>query len=133
VTYEIFAAAWPSMTDGKGFADRMNSLPKFVVSTSLEKAEWKHSMLIRANVPEEITRLKQRPGRDILLSGSADLVHTLRQHDLIDEYRLMVFPVILGVGKRLFRDDSKMPLKLVDTKTFSSGVVMLTYQSEHKA
>ena len=132
VTYQIFAAAWPSMTDEKGFADRMNSLHKYVVSTSLKEADWSHSTLIKANVPEEISRLKQQPGQDILLSGSADLVHTLRQHDLIDEYRLMVFPVVLGIGKRLFEDGSKTPLRLVDTKTFSSGVVVLTYQPDRK-
>jgi dihydrofolate reductase len=133
VTYQIFAAAWPTITDEKGFADRMNRLPKYVVSTSLDRAEWNNSTLIKANVPEEIARLKQQDGQDILLHGSADLVQTLRQHDLIDEYRLMVFPVILGVGKRLFPDGGKTPLKLVDSKTFSTGVVVLTYRPERKA
>ena len=133
VTYQIFAASWPSMTDEKGFADRMNSLPKYVVSTSLKQADWNHSTLITANVPQEISRLKQQPGQDILLNGSADLVNLLRQHDLIDEYRLMVFPVILGVGKRLFQDGNKTPLRLMSTKTFTTGVVVLIYQPDRKA
>jgi dihydrofolate reductase len=129
VTYEGFAKAWPAMTDEQGFADRMNSLPKFVVSTTLEKAEWNNSRLIKGNIPEEIAGLKQQPGQDILVGGSRRLVHTLMQHDLIDEYRLLVHPVVLGSGKRLFADGSgKKALKLIDTKAFSSGVVALSYQ-----
>src|SRR4029077_3846129 len=88
VTYEHFAAAWPAMTDEAGFADRMNNLPKYVVSTTLHDLEWNNSRLIQDHVVEEVARLKQQPGADILLSGSADLAHTLMQHDLIDEYRL---------------------------------------------
>jgi len=129
VTYEGFAKAWPAMTDEQGFADRMNSLPKFVVSTTLEKAEWNNSRLIKGNIPEEIAGLKQQPGQDILVGGSRRLVHTLMQHDLIDEYRLLVHPVVLGSGKRLFAEGSgKKALKLIDTKAFSSGVVALSYQ-----
>src|SRR5829696_6776681 len=128
VTYEGFAAAWPSMTDEAGFADRMNSLPKYVASTTLDDAEWNAS-LIKENVAEEVARLKQQPGQDILIYGSADLVHTLMQHDLIDEYRLMVFPVVLGSGKRLFQEGSGTKvLRLVDTKTTSTGVALLTYE-----
>jgi dihydrofolate reductase len=117
------------MTDEQGFADRMNSLPKFVVSTTLEEVEWNNSTLIKENIPEEVSKLKQQPGQDILIAGSGDLVHTLMQHDLIDEYRIMVHPVVLGSGKRLFRDgsDTKV-LRLVDTKTFSSGIVVLSYE-----
>jgi dihydrofolate reductase len=132
VTYQGFAAAWPSRTDEAGFADRMNSLPKFVVSTTLEKVEWNNSRLIKENVAEEVSKLKQQPGQDILIAGSGTLVHTLMQHDLIDEYRLLVYPVVLGSGKRLFRDGSKATLKLVETKTFSSGVVLLRYQPAGK-
>ncbi len=135
VTYQGFAAAWPSMTDEAGFADRMNSLPKYVVSTTLEEPlEWQNSTLIKENVAEEVSKLKQQPGQDILIYGSADLVHTLMQHDLIDEYRLMVHPVVVGSGKRLFRDgsDTKV-LSLVDTKTFGSGVLVLTYQPAQRA
>lgn len=130
VTYQGFAAAWPSATDEAGFADRMNSIPKYVVSTTLGELEWNNSMLIKANIVEEVSRLKQQPGQDILLSGSADLIHTLMQHDLIDEYRLMLHPIVLGSGKRLFRDagDTKV-LKLVETKTFSSGIIVLTYHT----
>ncbi|SRR5450759_1068680 len=133
VTYQGFAKAWPSMTDELGFADRMNGLPKFVVSTTLEKAECNNSRLIRENIPEEVSRLKRQPGQDILVAGSRELVHTLLQHDLIDEYRLMVHPVVLGSGKRLFPDGSDMKvLRLVDTRTFSSGIVLLSYQPDKK-
>ncbi len=89
VTYQGFAAAWPSMTDKEGFANRMNSLSKFVVSTTLKEVEWNNSRLIKGNVAKEVTELKQQPGQDILIAGSGDLVHTLMQHDLIDEYRLL--------------------------------------------
>lgn len=134
VTYEGFAAAWPHMTEQAGeYADMMNNYPKYVISTTLEEAEWNNSQLIKRNLTEEVNKLKQQPGKDILVFGSGDLVHTLMQHDLIDEYRLMVFPVVVGSGKRLFRDGSdRKVLKLVDTKTFSSGVVVLTYQPEKK-
>ena len=129
VTYEGFAAAWPSMTDEQGFADRMNALPKFVVSTTLEEAQWNNSTLIKGDVAEEVSRLKQQPGQDILIYGSADMVNTLMQHDIIDEYRLMVFPVVLGSGKRLFGDRSDpTALRLVDTYATGTGVVILTYR-----
>ena len=103
VTYEIFAATWPFRTGE--FADRINSLPKYVVSTTLEKAEWNNSCLMKdaQHVIEEVFRLKQQPGQNILVYGSADLVHLLRQHNLIDEYQFMVYPIVLGVGKRLFK------------------------------
>ncbi len=137
VTYQGFAKAWPSRTDKdlpdtfKGFADRMNSIPKYVVSTTLLKAEWNNSKLIRGTVAEEVSRLKQQPGQDILLAGSGTLLRTLMQHDLIDEYRLMVHPVVLGSGKRLFQDANvKRVLRLAGIKTFSSGIIVLTYQSD---
>src|ERR1700722_19506547 len=133
VTYEGFAKAWPSMKDEWGFADKMNGMPKFVVSTTLKEAEWNNSRVIRENVAEEITTLKQQIGRDILVYGSADLVRSLMQYDLIDEYRLMVFPIVLGAGKRLFEDGSDTTtLRLVEAETFSSGVVLLTYQPARK-
>ena len=129
VTYQGFAAAFPSRTDEQGFADRMNILPKFVVSTTLKKAEWNNSTLITGNIAEEISKLKQQPGNDILIFGSGQLVQTLMQHNLIDEYRLLAYPVVLGSGKRLFKEGSnKTALKLADTKTFSSGVVLLSYE-----
>lgn len=132
VTYQGFAAAWPSRTDAAGFADRMNNLPKFVVSTTLKEVGWNNSRLIRGNVAEEVSKLKQRPGQDILVAGSALLVNTLMQHDLVDEYRLLVYPVVLGSGKRLFGDARNTTLTLVETKTFSSAVVLLCYRTGDK-
>jgi dihydrofolate reductase len=133
VTYQGFAAAWPSITEEQGYADRMNSLPKSVVSTTLETVEWNNSRLIRANVAEQVSRLKQHPGQDILVFGSPTLVQSLIPHNLIDQYHLLVYPVVLGSGKRLFGDGSNTALKLADTKTFGSGVVALIYQPERKA
>ena len=133
VTYQGFAAAWPSRTDKEGFADRMNSLPKFVVSATLDKAEWNNSKLIRGNVAEEVSRLKQQPGQDILIAGSGALVRTLMRHDLIDEYRLLVYPVVVGSGKRLFEGlNERLNLKHISARTFSSGVVALCYQRDRK-
>jgi len=132
VTYQGFAAAWPSMTDEEGFADKMNSIPKFVASTTLEKTEW-NANLIKDNVIEEISKLKEQPGQNLLIYGSGELIQTLMQHDLIDEYHFMVNPVILGSGKRLFKDQNNTkPLKLIETRTTSSGVVILSYQPEKK-
>jgi dihydrofolate reductase len=132
VTYQGFAAAWPSQADEAGFADRMNSLPKYVVSTTLKELEWNNSRLIKGNVAEEVSNLKQEPGQDILIAGSGELVRTLMQHDLVDEYRLLVYPVVLGSGKRLFKEGSYTTLKPVETKTFNSGVVLLTYRPDKK-
>lgn len=117
VTYQGFAAAWPAMKDEQGFADRMNGLPKYVVSTTLQEAAWNNSHIINGDVAEAVATLKQQPGQDILVAGSGQLVQTLMQHGLIDEYRLMIHPVILGGGKRLFGDGTgNSTLKLVDTK-----------------
>jgi dihydrofolate reductase len=111
----------------------MNSIPKFVVSTTLEEVEWNNSTLIKENIAEEVAKLKQQPGQDILVAGSGDLVHTLMQHDLIDEYRLMVHPVVLGNGKRLFREGTNtLKLQLLETKTFSSGIVVLIVSASEK-
>lgn len=132
VTYQGFAAAWPSMTDEEGFADKMNSIPKFVASTTLEKTEW-NANLIKDNVIEEISKLKEQPGQNLLIYGSGDLTQTLMQHDLIDEYHFIVNPVIVGSGKRLFKDQGNTKaLKLIETRTTSSGVVILSYQPEKK-
>jgi dihydrofolate reductase len=138
VTYEGFAAAWPSMMEQyRGprraalgeYAEMMDGYPKYVVSTTLEEPlGWNNSTLIKGNVAEEVTRLKQQPGKDILVFGSGALVNTLMQHGLIDEYRLMVFPVVVGSGKRLFGDGIETTvLSLVETNTFGSGVVVLSY------
>jgi len=112
----------------------MNGLPKYVVSRTLEEPlEWDNSALIEGDVAEAVAGLKQQPGQDVLIYGSGELVSTLMQHDLIDEYRLMVFPVVVGGGKRLFEDAAETTvLKLVDTKTFDSGVVVLTYEPAEK-
>jgi len=129
VTYEGFAKAWPSRKDDLGFADKMNNMPKYVVSTTLKKLDWNNSQLIKSNVVEEVKRLKQQPGKDILVYGSGKLVNTLLQHNLVDELRLMVHPVVLGSGKRLFDDnaESLKVLKLAESKTFPSGIVLLSY------
>jgi len=132
ITNEGFAAAWPSRTDEQGYADRMNSLPKYVVSTTLEKAEWNNSIIIQENVAEEVSKLKQQPGQDIVIHGSGTLIHTRMQHDLIDEYRLLVYPIVLGSGKRLFQEGSDAKLNLVETKAVGSGVVLLRYQPDRK-
>ncbi len=127
VTYQGFAAAWPSSKD-EG-ADQMNNMPKYVVSTTLNKAEWNNSHLIKGNVAHEISKLKQQPGKDISVSGSAKLAQTLMQHDLVDEYVLLVYPVVLGSGKRLFASDHKVDLKLVEAKPLGNGgVVLMRYQ-----
>ena len=129
VTYEGFAAAWPQMAEQTGeYGAMMNGYPKYVASTTLkEPLEW-NANLIEGNLAEEVSRLKQQPGKDILVFGSADLVNTLMEHDLIDEYRIMVFPIVVGGGKRLFEEGGgTKTLKLAETKTFDSGVVVLTY------
>jgi len=130
VTYEGFAEAWPGRKDEEGFADRMNGLPKYVVSTTLSETEWNNSHVINTNVAQEVTRLKQQPGENILVYGSGQLVQTLMQHDLIDEYRIMFFPVVLGKGKRLFKPESMATLKLIDATTFATGTVVLSYEPD---
>lgn len=131
VTYEGFAAAWPSRTDEQGFAERMNSLPKYVVSTTLTRAEWNNSHVIKGDVADEVVKLKQQAGGDILVAGSATLVQTLIEHDLVDEYRLLVYPIALGNGKRLFGDTSRqVKLKLLEARSFASGVVLQRYATD---
>jgi dihydrofolate reductase len=128
VTYEGFAKAWPTMEGTGDFGERMNSMPKVVVSTTLQNPEWTNSRVISANVVEEMAKLKDEPGQDILLSGSGKLLRTLMEHDLVDEYRLMLHPIVLGGGKKLFEDETQTKtLKLVETKPFASGIVVLTY------
>lgn len=129
VTYEGFAKAWPTMTGTGDFGERMNGIPKYVVSTTLKDLSWNNSRLIKGNVAEEIAKLKQQPGQAILIAGSAALVNSLIPYHLIDEYRLMVHPVVVGGGKRLFKDGSAIQsLKLIETRTFASGIVVLHYQ-----
>jgi len=131
VTYQIHAAAWPSETDE--FADLMNGLPKYVVSTTLETVEWNNSRLIRGNIPDEVKKLKQAIQRTILIEGGSDLANALMRRDLIDEYRLLVHPVVVGQGKRLFQEGGPMQaLKLIEATSFRTGVVALTYQRAEK-
>jgi dihydrofolate reductase len=127
---EGFAAAWPSMTDEAGFADKMNTMPKYVVSSTLDRVEWPGSRLIKGDVAEEIRKLKQEPGKYLLLSGSAQLFNAMLQENLIDLYRLMLHPIVLGSGPRLFAAGvESRTLKLAQTKTFRSGIVILEYQA----
>ncbi len=127
-TYEEFAAFWPQQGD-VGPGAFMNSVPKFVVSTTLDAVEWQNSSLLEGDVAEEVARLKQEPGKNILISGSATLVGSLLQHGLLDELGLMVCPVLVGRGKRLFEDDGGgVPMTLVSTKTLTNGVLNLTYR-----
>lgn len=131
VTYEGFAAAWPQMEEQTGeYGAWMNGYPKHVASRTLdEPLAWNNSTLIEGDVAEGVGRLKQHDGKDILVFGSADLVNTLMEHDLIDEYRLMVFPIVVGSGKRLFSEGrGTKTLKLKETKTLGSGAVVLTYE-----
>jgi dihydrofolate reductase len=127
VTYEGFAAAWPSR-EGE-FADKLNSMPKYVVSSTLDTAEWNNSTVLEGDVVEAVSKLKQEQDGNIVVHGSAQLVQTLLEHDLVDELRLMVFPVVLGRGKRLFGDTSdKKPMRLIDAKTVGEGVSILIFQ-----
>ncbi len=129
VTYEGFAAAWPTIRDEAGFAEKMNAMPKYVVSSTLEEAEWNNSTVLRGDVVEEVAKLKDEIDGTILVAGSARLVQALVEHDLLDELRLMVFPVLLGSGKRLFGDVSeKKPLRLTGSKTLGDGIALLTYE-----
>jgi dihydrofolate reductase len=127
VTYEGFADSWPSR-EGE-FADMFNSMPKYVVSSTLEKADWNNTTVLDgSDVIERISKLRQDADGDIVVHGSAQLAQTLIEHDLVDELRLMVFPVVLGAGKRLFGDPGeKKTLKLADSKVVGDGVVILTY------
>ncbi|MFL5983169.1 MAG: dihydrofolate reductase family protein [Gaiellaceae bacterium] len=128
VTYEGFAAAWPDITDEVGFAEKFNAMPKYVVSSTLERADWTNSTILNGDVVDEVKKLKEEVEGTILVHGSAMLVQTLIEHDLADEVRLMVFPVILGSGKRLFGETTdKKSLRLADSKVVGDGVAILTY------
>jgi dihydrofolate reductase len=127
ITYEGFAAAWPSR-EGE-FADKFNNMPKYVVSSTLNDPEWNNSTVIKGDVPEQVAKLKDEAGGNLVVHGSAQLVQTLLEHDLVDELRLMVFPVVLGSGKRIFGETpDKKPLRLTDSKTVGDGVEILTYE-----
>ena len=130
VTFEAFAATWPTMPNMGEFGERINAMPKFVASTTLSQAQlpW-NGKVIEGDVVAGVAALKRQPGRDLMVYGSATLVRTLLQHDLIDDYRLMFYPLVVGKGKRLFEEGGEpRTLKLVETKAFSSGIVVLSYQ-----
>ncbi len=127
-TWQIWAAFWPTAGGDLEFAERMNSIPKYVASNTLKRADWNNSTIISGDVPAHVAKLKAQPGGDLLVYGSADFVDELLRHDLVDEYRLLLYPVILGSGKRLFRDRiDTHHLRLIESRTFNSGVVLLTY------
>jgi dihydrofolate reductase len=129
VTYEHFAAAWPSMTDTGEFGERMNGLPKHVATRTLTEPTW-NATFLQGEVPDAVAALKQQPGGNLLVMGSGTLVGTLRQHGLVDEYQLFVHPVVLGGGKRLFEHGfGKTDLRLADSRTTGTGVVIATYQA----
>ena len=128
VTYEGFATAWPGRKDAEGFADRFNSMPKYVASRTLSKLEWTNSHLIKGDVAAGVAKLKQEPGGDLVIHGSPTLIRSLMPHNLIDEYRLLVYPIALGRGKRLFDESTRANLKLVESKSYTTGVVKLVYR-----
>jgi dihydrofolate reductase len=132
VTYQGFAKAWPTMEGTGWFGEKMNSMPKFVVSSTLtdDEAGWNNSTVIRDDVPGRVARIKKEVARDILVAGSANLVKTLAEHDLVDEYRLMVYPIVLGSGKRLFAEGMpRTKLRLVDSRPLGpDAIFLLTYQ-----
>jgi dihydrofolate reductase len=128
-TYEVFAVIWPSRSGKFPYVDKINSMAKYVASTTLRDLEWENSHLIEGDVAEGVAKLKQQPGQDLVLYGCHDLMHRLLEHDLIDEYRILVHPVLLGKGRSFLKDGAeRVNLKLVDTTVTPSGVAILTYQ-----
>jgi dihydrofolate reductase len=132
VTFEGFRAAFSSAPAGNPMTDNMNAFAKYVVSNTLQAPQWANSTLISGNIIEEVKQLKAQPGKNINISGSGTLVQSLMQHDLIDEYNLLVYPVVLGRGKRLFADGANHRLKFIEAKTFPTGVVHMRYQHDHQ-
>lgn len=125
-TYDSFAATFAPQSGG--MADVMNNMPKYVVSTTLKSADWNNTTLINDNVAEAVRQIKAQPGQDISISGSGTLVQSLLQHNLIDELSLLVYPVVLGTGKRLFPDGWKTDLKLIESRSLGTSVVLLRYE-----
>ncbi len=136
VTYELMASYWPTASppaEDPVIIDAMNNLPKIVFSKTLDKVAWKNSRLVKGNIAEEISQLKQEPGKDMVIYGSGSIVSTLAQRGLIDDYRIFVNPVVLGSGKPLFKGlNDRLNLKLLKTKTFDCGVVLLHYEPPKK-
>jgi dihydrofolate reductase len=133
-TWQGHGDAFDPMPEGDPFGDVMKAIPKYVVSTTLTStAAWRNSTLIKSNVVEEVRALKAQAGKNISIDGSSVLVHTLVQHDLVDEYSLLVYPVVLGGGKRLFPDGVRVNLRLIESRPFPSGVVLMRYAAERPA
>jgi dihydrofolate reductase len=131
-SYEWFAARWPSRSGA--WAERLNSLPKYVVSSTLEDPDWNNSTVLKGDVVTEVAKLEQRVDGDIVVYASGRLVHTLMEHDLVDELRLMIYPFVLGAGKRLFGETSdRKPLRLVDARTVGDSLALLIYQPVRNA
>jgi dihydrofolate reductase len=136
VTYQLMADAWPAAATNPStpksdleIADKMNNLPKIVFSKTLQEVKWNNSRLVKENIAEEISKMKQQPGKDMVIFGSGSIVSTFMQHGLIDEYRIIVNPVVLGNGNPLFKGiNGKQNLKLLNTKVFDSGIVILFYE-----
>ena len=133
VTYEGFAKAWPNMTGTGDFGERMNGLPKHVASTTLKALDWNNSNALEGDVAHAVAALKREPGQNILVAGSGKLIETLQRENLVDEYWLLVYPVVLGAGKRLFKDGVTTKLRLVETRSFPTGVALLRYEPESTA
>ena len=126
-TYESYAAAWPSRSDE--YADKINRMPKYVVSSTLEDPEWDNTTVLEGEVASEVGKLREQVGGNILVHGSAELTYTLMEHDLVDEWRLKIYPIVVGAGKRCFGDPGKaVGLELVDSKTVGDGVAILVYR-----
>lgn len=132
-TYEIFAAIWPAMAGKIPYVDKMNRMAKYVASTTLEELTWENSHRIKGDVAQAVAMLKQQPGQDLVVYGCHDLMHSLLRHDLIDEYRILIHPVLLGTGRSFLDDGAKrVDLRLVHTAVLTSGVVICTYQPARK-
>lgn len=129
-TYEGFAEAWPNRTDDVGFAEKMNRMPKYVVSSTLQHASWSNTTVIRGDVLDELRKLKSQDAGELLVNGSCQLVHMLFENNLVDELRLMVFPIVLGLGKRLFSDSPHAwPFRLLESKAVGGdGVLVVRYE-----
>ena len=126
-SYEWLASRWPSRSGE--LADRLNSLPKYVVSSTLEDPDWNNSTVLEGDVVNEVSKLKEELNGEIVVPGSSQLLRTLMEHDLVDELRLKIFPVVLGAGERLFGETSdKRPMRLIDTRSLGDGIVFLTYE-----
>ena len=135
ITYEGFAKAWPTIEDEAGFADKMNGMPKYVASSTLTDPEWNNSQVIEGDVAEAAAALKEEDGGDLLVAGSGQLARTLFEHDLVDEVRLMIYPVVLGGGKRLFEEGTKMSaFELAESRPVGDdGVLLLVYRPRAEA